>query len=194
MQTPHRKAPGVEPRTFLLSSSASSPRILSSIRRLFSSRRGRSLSLEVEFLRPTSFCVSSGTLNRIVYVWDSQDEAVHAARFSRCAEVLATASDDKRLRVWDVHNGFLSVGATLFGFTETVTCIDFDQTGFRVVASSYDKSALLWQLDDPKPKLTLTGHRRKVCAARFCTASPLVVTGSADGSVRLWDLQREACE
>uniref|UniRef100_A0A8C6TXW9 Uncharacterized protein n=1 Tax=Neogobius melanostomus TaxID=47308 RepID=A0A8C6TXW9_9GOBI len=184
-------APPVDQRT--RSASASSPRILSSIRDLFTKRRVRSLSLEVDLFRPTAFCVSSGPPTCAQHVWEPQDEGVHCVSFSRCADVLATAGTDRRLKLWDVRNGSLSVGATLFGFTESVTCIDFDQTGFRVLASTSDKSALLWQLDDSVPRLTLSGHRRKVSAARFCSASPLVVTGSADGSIRLWDLHREAC-
>lgn len=184
-------APPMAPRT--RSASASSPRILSSIRDLFTKRRVRSLSLEVDLFRPTTLCVSSGAPTRPQHVWEPQDEGVHCVSFSRCADVLATAGTDRCLKLWDIRNGSLSVGATLFGFTESVTCIDFDQTGFWVLASSYDKSALLWQLDDPVPKLTLSGHRRKVSAARFCSAPPLVVTGSADGSIRLWDLHREAC-
>ncbi|KAG7225930.1 hypothetical protein INR49_018531, partial [Caranx melampygus] len=63
----------------------------------------------------------------------------------------------------------------------------------RILAASYDKSALLWRLDDSVPKLTLTGHSRKVTAARFSTSPHQVVTGSADRTVRLWDLHRAAC-
>ncbi|XP_072318231.1 autophagy-related protein 16-1-like [Eucyclogobius newberryi] len=173
--------------------SASFPRILSSLRGLFSKRRGRSLSLDVELRQPTTFSVSTGAPRRALHVWEPEDEAVHCVGFSRSGEVLATAGDERCLKLWNVGYGSLSVGATLFGFTQSVTCIDFDQTGFRVLASSSDNSALLWQLDNPSPKLILTGHRRKVCAARFCSAPPLVVTGSADGTLRLSDLQREAC-
>lgn len=43
-------------------------------------------------------------------------------------------------------------------------------------------------------QLTLTGHRRRVTAARFCTLPHQVVTGSADRTVRRWDLHRAACE
>lgn len=42
-------------------------------------------------------------------------------------------------------------------------------------------------------QLTLTGHSRKVTAARFCTLPHQAATGSADGTVRLWDLHRAAC-
>lgn len=98
--------------------------------------------------------------------------------------------------------------------------------GWKVLAASYDKSALLWQRDEPVPKvttclsvlcglvrilgdlcvllcltcashlsqLTLTGHRRKVTAARFGALPHQVVTGSADRTIRWWDLHRAACE
>lgn len=177
------------------STSASSPRILSSLRGFFQKRRGHSVcsSLDQDLFRPVLLCVSVRVPSRPLHVLEAHEEGVNSVRFSSAAETLATAGTDRFLKLWDVSNGSLSLGATLFGFTETVTCIDLDRTGSRILAASYDKSAFLWQLDDPVPKLTLTGHRRKVCASRFCSATPLVVTGSADGSIRLWDVQREAC-
>ncbi|KAF0030991.1 hypothetical protein F2P81_017722 [Scophthalmus maximus] len=83
--------------------------------------------------------------------------------------------------------------ATLDGSTGGITCVEFDPTGSRVLAASYDESALLWRLDDSAPKLTLTGHKRKVTAARFSSSLHQVVTGSADRTIRLWDLHRAAC-
>ncbi|CAB1349339.1 unnamed protein product [Coregonus sp. 'balchen'] len=64
---------------------------------------------------------------------------------------------------------------------------------FRVLAASYDKSALFWRLDDSVPKITLTGHSRKVTAAKFKCSLRQVVTGSADRTVKIWDLHRAAC-
>uniref|UniRef100_A0A3P8TXX7 ATG16 autophagy related 16-like 2 (S. cerevisiae) n=1 Tax=Amphiprion percula TaxID=161767 RepID=A0A3P8TXX7_AMPPE len=78
------------------------------------------------------------------------------------------------------------------GSTEGITCVEFDPAGFRVLAASYDKSAILWRLDDSVPKVTLTGHSRKVTAARFSSVLHQVATGSADRTVRLWDLHRAA--
>lgn len=86
--------------------------------------------------------------------------------------------------------------------------------GHGLLAASYDKSALLWQRGSAAPKvtppspspsppatdretvcqLTLTGHSRKVTAARFCTLPHQAATGSADRSIRLWDLHRAACQ
>uniref|UniRef100_H3C6U7 ATG16 autophagy related 16-like 2 (S. cerevisiae) n=1 Tax=Tetraodon nigroviridis TaxID=99883 RepID=H3C6U7_TETNG len=65
--------------------------------------------------------------------------------------------------------------------------------GHGVLAASYDRSALLWQRGSAVPKLTLTGHSRKVTAARFCTLPHQAATGSADRTIRHWDLHRAAC-
>ncbi|XP_015224911.1 PREDICTED: autophagy-related protein 16-2-like [Cyprinodon variegatus] len=65
--------------------------------------------------------------------------------------------------------------------------------GRRILAASHNKSALLWCLDDSVPKVTLTGHSRKVTAARFTCSPHQVVTGSTDRTIRLWDLKRAAC-
>uniref|UniRef100_A0A3Q4I247 ATG16 autophagy related 16-like 2 (S. cerevisiae) n=1 Tax=Neolamprologus brichardi TaxID=32507 RepID=A0A3Q4I247_NEOBR len=83
---------------------------------------------------------------------------------------------------------------TLDGSTEGITCIEFDPMGFRILAASYSKAAMLWQLGDSVPKVTLTGHSRKVTAARFSSIFHQVVTGSADGTIRLWDLRRAALQ
>uniref|UniRef100_A0A8C2X742 ATG16 autophagy related 16-like 2 (S. cerevisiae) n=1 Tax=Cyclopterus lumpus TaxID=8103 RepID=A0A8C2X742_CYCLU len=113
---------------------------------------------------------------------------INAVRFSSSSSLLATGGTDRVVMLWEVHAG----ESTLEGSAEGITCIEFDPAGFRILAASYDKSALLWRLDDSVPKVTLTGHSRKVTAARF-SGLHQVVTGSADRSIRLWDLQRAAC-
>lgn len=79
-------------------------------------------------------------------------------------------------------SGSVTHRVTLEGSTEGITCIDFDSIvsstpepepcfvlsslipvssspqGSRVLAASYDKSALLWRLNDPVPKVTRTKY------------------------------------
>ncbi|XP_031166334.1 autophagy-related protein 16-2-like isoform X2 [Sander lucioperca] len=174
------------------SASASSPRILSSIRELFEKRRGHSVcSLEEDLMFPVRICLSARVPARALQVLEAHEQGINAVRFSSSSDLLATGGTDRLVKLWAVRAGSLSHRATLEGSSGGITCIEFDPSGFRILAASYDKSALLWRLDDPAPKLTLTGHSRKVTAARFSSVHQ-VVTGSADGTVRLWDLQRAA--
>ncbi|XP_042269841.1 protein Atg16l2 isoform X4 [Thunnus maccoyii] len=176
------------------SASATSPRILKSIKELFDrKRRGHSVcSLEEDLLCPVGICLSARVPVRALQVLEAHEQGINAVRFSRSSDLLATGGTDRVIKLWEVRAGLLTHRATLDGSTEGITCVEFDPTGLRILAASYDKSALLWRLDDSVPKLTLTGHSRKVTAARF-SGLHQVVTGSADRTIRLWDLQRAAC-
>ncbi|XP_067451812.1 beta-arrestin-1 isoform X2 [Thunnus thynnus] len=175
------------------SASATSPRILKSIKELFEKRRGHSVcSLEEDLLCPVGICLAARVPVRALQVLEAHEQGINAVRFSRSSDLLATGGTDRVIKLWEVRAGLLTHRATLDGSTEGITCVEFDPTGLRILAASYDKSALLWRLDDSVPKLTLTGHSRKVTAARF-SGLHQVVTGSADRTIRLWDLQRAAC-
>ncbi|XP_040901578.1 protein Atg16l2 isoform X2 [Toxotes jaculatrix] len=176
------------------SASATSPRILTSIKELFERRRGQSVcSLEEDLMCPVRICLSARVPARALQVLEAHEQGINAARFSSSSDLLATGGTDRVVKLWEVRAGSLTHRATLDGSTEGITCIDFEPRGLLILAASYDKSALLWRLDDSVPKLTLTGHSRKVTAARFSSLSHQVVTGSADRTIRLWDLQRAAC-
>ncbi|XP_030259482.1 ATG16 autophagy related 16-like 2 isoform X2 [Sparus aurata] len=185
-----------KPHTRLFrSASATSPRILNSIRELFDrKRRGHSVcSLEEDLMCPVGICVSARVPVRARQALEAHEQGINAVRFSSSSDLLATGGTDRVIKLWEVRAGSLTHRATLEGSTEGVTCIDFNPTGLKILAASYDKSALLWQRDESVPKLTLTGHSRKVTAARFSSLPHQVVTGSADRTIRLWDLHRAAC-
>ncbi|XP_062241779.1 protein Atg16l2-like isoform X1 [Platichthys flesus] len=186
-----------EPRHTRLfrSASATSPRILTSIRELFDrKRRGHSVcSLEEDQMSPVGICLSARVPARALQVLEAHEQGINTVRFSSSSDLLATGGTDRVIKLWEVRAGSLTHRATLEGSTEGITCVDFDSAGCRILAASYDKSALLWRLDDSVPKLTLTGHSRKVTAARFSPLLHQVVTGSADRTIRLWDLHRAAC-
>ncbi|XP_077961706.1 ATG16 autophagy related 16-like 2 isoform X1 [Gasterosteus aculeatus] len=175
--------------------SASSPRILSSFRDLFHRRRrGHSVcSMEEDLVFPVRVNLYARVPVRALQVLEAHEQGINAVRFSSSSHLLATGGTDREVKVWEVRSGSLTHRTTLDGSTGGITCIEFDPMGFRILAASYDKSALLWRLDDSVAKLTLTGHRRKVTAARFSGCLHQVVTGSEDRSIRLWDLQRAAC-
>nr|XP_061811892.1 protein Atg16l2-like [Nerophis lumbriciformis] len=173
--------------------SESSPKILASFRELFERRRGRSsyASDEEEPACPLRVPTAARLPARALHVLEAHEQGVNTAAFCPSSALLASGGTDKVVKIWEVRAGTLRHRTTLDGSTEGLTCVQFDPAGHRVLAGSYDKSALLWRLDRPVAKLTLTGHGRKVTAARF--SRNRVLTGSADGTLRIWDPQRAAC-
>ncbi|XP_039899237.1 beta-arrestin-1 isoform X5 [Simochromis diagramma] len=184
-----------KPMRLVRSASVTSPRILTSIKELFEKRRGHSVcSQEEDLVSPVRICVPARVPARALQVLDAHEQDINAVRFSSSSDLLATGGTDKVIKLWEVRAGLLTHRGTLDGSTEGITCIEFDPMGFRILAASYSKAAMLWQLGDSVPKVTLTGHSRKVTAARFSSINHhQVVTGSADGTIRLWDLRRAAC-
>ncbi|XP_026861562.2 autophagy-related protein 16-2 [Electrophorus electricus] len=177
------------------SASATSPRFLGSIKDLFErKRRGSSIcSLEEHLSTPSGICLAARVPNKAIHLLDAHELGINAVRFSPRSNLLATGGTDRVIKLWDIVAGMLHYRGTLDGSNEGITSIEFDSTGTRILAASYDKSALFWRLDDFVPKFTLTGHSRKVTAARFMCNLRQVVTGSADRTVKIWDLQRAAC-
>ncbi|XP_017346289.1 protein Atg16l2 isoform X4 [Ictalurus punctatus] len=156
-------------------------------------RRGNSVSSLEEDRYTPLVCLVARVPTKVIHAVDAHELGINAVRFSPQSNLLATGGTDRVIKLWDISSGMLHYRGTLDGSNEGITSIEFDSMGSRILAGSYDNSALIWRLDDSVPKFTLTGHSRKVTAARFRSNLRQVVTGSGDRTVKIWDLQRAAC-
>ncbi|NCP86288.1 hypothetical protein GW781_06205 [bacterium] len=77
--------------------------------------------------------------------------------------------------------------ATLQGHQMAVTSVDFSPDGKSLVSTSWDKTAIVWDLATYQPRLTLSGHTSQVFSADFSADGARIATGGYDGTVRIWD-------
>jgi len=96
-----------------------------------------------------------------------------------------TTIGSKLAEVWDTSKGNRIVW--LRGHTSLVNGISFDPTGRLVVTAGEDKTARVWNAKTGRSLFVLAGHTEAVTAAAFVGVAK-VVTGSADGTVRVWDV------
>lgn len=125
------------------------------------------------------------TMNKRKLVLLGHKKAVNMLAFSPNSRVLATASDDKAVKLWDASNGQLI--ATLTGHEGGVYDLRFSPDGQTLATLSDDKKPRLWNVGTRQLQATLLGHKGKVRNLEFSPDGRTIVTGSDDGTAKLWE-------
>src|SRR5262249_3955734 len=77
--------------------------------------------------------------------------------------------------------------AVLTGHADPVNSAVFSPSGQRVVTSSWDGTARIWDASDGSEVAVLKGHSGWIDNAMFDRAGTRVLTKGADGTARIWD-------
>jgi hypothetical protein len=121
------------------------------------------------------------------WVFKDAVKAVLAVVFSPEGHLLASASTDQSVRLWNSATGH-PVGQPLTGHTHWVRAVAFSPDGHLLASASDDKTVRLW---DPatghRVGQPLIGHTGWVMAVAFSPDGHLLASASADQTVRLWD-------
>ena len=141
--------------------------------------------------------VSSCGADRTARVWDTatgtllvvlagHGQCVQEVGFSPSGAHVTTREPfpNNTVRVWEVATG--KPCAVFNGHTNTVTSEVFRPDGKRLVTTSKDQTARLWDLDGNLIAV-LKGHKGLVHHAAFSPDGTRLVTASEDKTLRLWD-------
>jgi WD40 repeat protein len=109
--------------------------------------------------------------------------------------VVASASSDNSIKLWLTKS--LELSTTINGHSESVWAVAFSPSGERLASGSSDNKIKIWKCDAwgkpgavPTCERTLQGHSCSVYGVAFHPdrRSSLMLSCSADGDIRLWDL------
>jgi WD40 repeat protein len=104
--------------------------------------------------------------------------------------MLATASADATVRLWDVATGrelqrITGHGAKMYG-------VAFGPDGTVVATSGADHTARLWDVATGAERVVLAGHTGTVFSVVLSSDGRQALTASLDGTARLWDAESGA--
>jgi WD40 repeat protein len=114
-------------------------------------------------------------------------DSVYDVGFSPDGALLASASADRTVRLWNVTTD-QPQRAPLTGHTNEVRGVAFSPDGALLATASDDRTVRLWDVATGQPHgAPLEGHTDEVRGVAFSPDGALLATASVDRTVRLWD-------
>ncbi|GFF62887.1 WD40-repeat-containing domain protein [Aspergillus udagawae] len=110
---------------------------------------------------------------------------VNSVSFSRDGQLLASASADRTIKLWDPTTGELR--QTLEGHSDWAHSVSFSPDSQLLASASGDRTIKLWDPTTGELRQTLEGHSVWINSVSFSPDGQLLASASDDRTINLWN-------
>jgi WD40 repeat protein/uncharacterized caspase-like protein len=123
-----------------------------------------------------------------VVVQSGHNGFVSCATFHPDGALLATASSDATVKLWDIRLG--REVRTLLGADRPLYTVAFRPDGKQIAAAGADQTIFLWNVEDGRLTAVLKGHDGWVVDLAYSPSGQMLASACEDRNVILWDLEK----
>jgi WD40 repeat protein len=140
--------------------------------------------------------LASGGSDLKVKIWDAEQEQhlprnleghskwIRCLAFSPDGTILASASDDMTVILWNLKTGARHI---LSGHNGWIWSVSFSPDGKILASGSDDKTVKLWNVETGKIIKNLEEHRDWVWSVSFSPNGKYIASCGADGTINIWN-------
>ncbi|ODV38090.1 nSTAND1 domain-containing NTPase [Microcystis aeruginosa] len=118
---------------------------------------------------------------------DYFSEKVKSINISPDGNTLASADDNKTIKLWNLKTG--KKITTLTGHTYYVKSVSFSPDGKILASGSSDNTIKLWNVETGEEIRTLKGHNNVVVSMKYSPNGKTLASGSNDKTIKLWNVE-----
>jgi WD40 repeat protein len=153
---------------------------------------------------PDGKLIAAGDGGKVIHLWQTDGtpittlvghtERIENITFSSDNRMIASASEDTTIRVWELKDSQTYIQKYLLqGHEKTVNDINFSLDNKILASASSDGTLKLWDLNNGELILTIDANSGSTDAVSFSPTEPIIASGGWDnppwqGKIKLWKL------